>query len=106
MPKITFIAHNGQERAVTAEVGKSIMQAATQNLVPGLLADCGGSCSCATCHAYVDEPWSDQLPPASDDEKAMIECALHVQPASRLTCQIVMTAALDGIVVRTPLSQT
>ena len=106
MTKITFISHDGEQRTVDASTGQSIMQVATNNLVPGLIADCGGNCSCATCHAYVDAPWSEQLPAPSDDEKAMLECALHVQPNSRLTCQVHVTAGMDGIVVRTPVSQT
>jgi ferredoxin, 2Fe-2S len=105
MPKIIFIAQNGEENAVHAEVGDSVMKAAMNSMVPGLIADCGGNCSCATCHAYVDTPWLEKLPAPSDDEKAMLECALHVEPSSRLTCQVFMTPELDGMVIRTPVSQ-
>ena len=106
MPRITFISHAGEERAAHAEVGDSVMQVAMNNVVPGLLADCGGNCSCATCHVYVESPWFEKLPVPSADEQAMLECALHVQPNSRLTCQIHVTPDLDGMVIRTPVSQT
>lgn len=106
MPKIIFIEHSGASRSVEAEAGQTLMAVAVQHMVPGLVADCGGNCSCATCHAYIDAPWQDQLAPPSDDEKAMLECALHVEANSRLTCQVVVTPAMDGMVVRTPVSQT
>lgn len=106
MAKITFIENSGASRTVEAEDGQTLMTVAVNHMVPGLIADCGGNCSCATCHAYIDAPWLDQLTPPSDDEKAMLECALHVESNSRLTCQVVVTAALDGMVVRTPISQT
>ena len=88
MPKITFIEHDGTERIVEADAGRSVMQAATDHLVPGILADCGGNCACATCHVYVDESWRARLPSPSNEEREMIECALHVQHNSRLSCQI------------------
>jgi 2Fe-2S ferredoxin len=106
MPKITIIEFNGTVHDIEADNGASVMQAATSNLVPGILADCGGSCSCATCHVYVDAAWLDRLPAASSTEKDMIECALHVQDNSRLSCQIQLDADLDGLVVRLPESQT
>jgi 2Fe-2S ferredoxin len=91
---------------VAADAGRSVMQAATDHLVPGILADCGGNCACATCHVYVDESWRAKLPPPSKEEREMIECALHVQENSRLSCQIPVTAELDGLVIRLPESQT
>jgi ferredoxin, 2Fe-2S len=106
MPKIIFISHDGTERSVDAEVGQSVMQVAINNLLPGIIADCGGNCSCATCHTYIDEAWLDKLPAASSDELAMIDCALNTQANSRLSCQIRMTPQLDGVIVRTPASQT
>ncbi|WP_454752834.1 2Fe-2S iron-sulfur cluster-binding protein [Cupriavidus necator] len=106
MPNITFIEHNGTSRTVEAELGQSVMQAAMNQLLPGLVADCGGYCSCATCHAYVDDAWISRIPPAGDDEKAMLECVLHIEANSRLTCQITVTPELDGMVLRTPISQT
>jgi 2Fe-2S ferredoxin len=106
MPKITFIEHSGTEHQVDAQVGQSVMQVATTNMVPGIIADCGGNCSCATCHVYVDETWRAHMPEASKDEKEMIDCALHVQENSRLSCQIHVTPELDGLVIRLPESQT
>ena len=105
MSQIIYIQHNGTQHRVDATTGKSLMQNAVDNLVPGIIADCGGCCSCATCHGYIDEAWLGKVAPASDDEKAMLDGALDVNGNSRLTCQIVMSEALDGIVVRLPASQ-
>ena len=105
MPKLTIIEFNGKEHHLQAEEGKSVMQTAVENLVPGIVGDCGGSCSCATCHAYVDPAWLDRLPAQSENEKLMLDGALNVEPNSRLTCQIAVTEELDGLVVRTPSSQ-
>jgi 2Fe-2S ferredoxin len=105
MPRITFIQHDGTEHALDVVAGQSVMQAAVSNGVPGIIADCGGSCSCATCHVYVDEAWRSRLPVAEQAEKDMVECALHVQENSRLSCQIKVVEELDGLVVRIPESQ-
>lgn len=105
MPKIVFIEHSGTERVVDAEIGKSVMQIALDNMIPGIVGDCGGSCSCATCHAYVDPAFAGKLPPQSETEVMMLEGALETQQNSRLTCQLTMTPELDGLVVRTPASQ-
>ena len=106
MPTIKFIEYDGTEHLVRAEVGQSVMQVATNHQVPGILGDCGGSCSCATCHGYVDESCIDRVPPPGVDERDMIACALDVHDNSRLTCQIRMTPELDGIVIHLPQSQT
>ena len=106
MPKITFIEHTGQEHVVDSEIGQSVMQAAINNAVPAIVADCGGNCSCATCHVYVDAGWVKCVTPPSQGETDMLECALHIQETSRLSCQIAVTAELDGLVVRLPESQT
>jgi 2Fe-2S ferredoxin len=105
MPTITFIQFNGEERKVPAEVGQSAMQAGMNSMVPGIVADCGGACSCATCHVYVDPKWESKVTPPVQTEKDMIECALHIQPNSRLSCQIQITPELDGLVLRLPESQ-
>ena len=105
MPRITFIQHDGAEQTLDVAPGQSVMQAAMSNGVSGIIADCGGSCSCATCHVYVDEAWRDRVPPQSPAEKDMVECALHVQENSRLSCQIKVVDELDGLVVRIPESQ-
>lgn len=105
MPKITFIEHDGTEHTIDVATGQSAMQAAMSNQVPGILADCGGSCSCATCHVYVDEAWREKLPPPSSSEQDMIDCALHVEQGSRLSCQIELVEGLDGLTLRIPESQ-
>jgi Ferredoxin len=105
MPRITFIEHDGTEHRLDVATGQSVMQAAMSNNVPGIIADCGGSCSCATCHVYVDPGWRDRVQPPSSSEKDMVECALHVQETSRLSCQIKVVDELDGLVVRIPESQ-
>jgi ferredoxin, 2Fe-2S len=105
MPKITFIEFSGKEHVLEAEAGKSLMQAAIDAMVPGIMADCGGSCSCATCHCYVDEAWISRLPAIQSAEQDMLECALEPQANSRLSCQIRITQQVDGLVVRLPQSQ-
>jgi 2Fe-2S ferredoxin len=103
--KIIFIEHNGTEHTVESEAGKSLMQVAIGNGVPGIAADCGGCMACATCHAYVDPAWVDKLPAIGDEEAAMLETCTNPQPNSRLTCQINVLPELDGIVLRLPESQ-
>ena len=106
MPTLTIIEFNGTEHQLEAEVGKSAMQAAVDGLVPGILADCGGSCSCATCHCYVDEAWAEKVGQPSAHECDMLEAAsAELRPTSRLSCQITVTDALDGIVVYLPETQ-
>jgi len=102
MPKITFIQANGETKIIDAEVGKSVMEAAVRNGVSGIPADCGGACSCATCHCYINDAFLGRLNPASADELDMLEFADNVQPNSRLTCQIKMQDQLDGLVVTIP----
>ena len=106
MPKITFVEFGGQRHEVAVEVGQSVMAAAMNNMVPGIIADCGGNCACATCHVYVDAPWDARTVKPTKEENDMIECALHTRPASRLSCQVKITAELDGLVVMLPESQT
>lgn len=105
MPKILFIEHSGKEHVVNAEVGKSVMQNAIENLIPGIIGDCGGACSCATCHGYVDPAWECKVAPKNESEEAMLDGALRVESNSRLTCQIMVTSEHDGLVVRLPVSQ-
>ena len=105
MPKITFIEFSGAEHVVQEEVGRSLMQAAVDHLVPGIVADCGGSCSCATCHGYIDPAWCELVPVATANELSMLECVLDGAENSRLTCQIRITPELDGLIVRLPKSQ-
>ena len=101
MPKVTFIEADGMRREVDATPGDSAMQAATHNGVAGIIGECGGSCICATCHCYVDEAWMERLGPPGDAEAELLEFEAHaVRPESRLACQIVITDALDGLVLR------
>ena len=105
MPKIKYIDDNGKEREVEVPLGWSVMECAVKNLVPGIDADCGGACACATCHVYVDPAWVGKLPPKEEMEESMLDFAQEVKPNSRLSCQLKVTPALDGLVVRTPKSQ-
>ena len=105
MPKVKFIAFDGAETEVEAAEGLSLMQAAVNNGVAGIVAECGGACSCATCHVHIEPEWFDKLPAAADAEKEMLEFAVNPQPTSRLSCQIKLSADLDGLVARTPESQ-
>ncbi len=107
MSHITYILPDGEAQTIDAADGASVMHTAVTNGVPGILADCGGACSCATCHVYVDSDWVGRLPAISEDEEGMLECtASERRPNSRLSCQIEMTDALDGIVVKTPETQS
>lgn len=105
MPKIVFVQPDGSQQTIDAADGQSIMEAATNNLVPGIVADCGGGCSCATCHVYVDDAWVAKLQPADEIEQAMLEGAIDPNERSRLSCQLRMSATLDGIVVHVPAAQ-
>ena len=102
MAKITFIEHNGTEHVVDVDNGTSVMNAAIDNLVPGIDADCGGQCSCATCHVYVDPAWVEASGSPDDQEESMLDLNPERQESSRLSCQIEVTDALDGMVVRLP----
>jgi 2Fe-2S ferredoxin len=105
MPKITYIEHNEKEHVAEVPIGWTVMEGAVKNRIPGIDADCGGACACATCHVYVDPGWLPKLAPRQDMEEQMLDFAQDVKPNSRLSCQIKVTAALDGLIVRTPKSQ-
>jgi 2Fe-2S ferredoxin len=105
VPKITFIEADGAEHVIEVPVGWSLMEGAVKNHVPGIDADCGGACACATCHVYVDPKWIAALPVKTDIEDAMLDFALVTGPGSRLSCQIRVTSDMDGLVVRLPFSQ-
>lgn len=103
MPKVTFVQPNGQRIDVVVEEGDSLMRSAVVNDVVGIDADCGGSLACATCHVYVDEAWINRLPPLAEAENEMLDStACERLPNSRLSCQIRISAQLDGLVVRLP----
>ena len=105
MPSITFIEFSGEEHVLEAEDGQSLMQLAVDNMVPGIGGECGGACSCATCHGYIDESQLALLPAKLKDEVYMLEGALEVRENSRLCCQIKFREALDGLKVSLPESQ-
>jgi len=107
MPKITFIEHNGTPHTVEATIGRSVMEAAVNNNIRGIDADCGGECACATCHVYIEPEWLGKvgLPADGSQEASMLSFAAVTQPDSRLSCQIQFTAELDGLVVRMPEGQ-
>ena len=107
MPKVTYIEFDGTPHEVEVPVGLSVMRGAVNNGVPGIDADCGGECACATCHVYVEPEWLDRtgLPEPESMEASMLSFAAVTEPNSRLSCQITMTDALDGLVVRMPEGQ-
>ena len=106
MVKVTFVEPDGSERALEGDVGFSVMEVAVRNGVAGIDADCGGACACATCHVYVDPEWFGTVGAPGDMEKDMLEFAGEPRETSRLSCQIRLTAALDGLKVTVPESQS
>jgi len=105
MPNIVYVENDGQEHMIDVPAGWSVMDGAVKNTVRGIDADCGGACACATCHVFVDQAWIGKLPAASEMETEMLALAEDVVPTSRLSCQIVVSHELDGLVVRMPESQ-
>ncbi|MDA1077044.1 MAG: 2Fe-2S iron-sulfur cluster-binding protein [Proteobacteria bacterium] len=102
MPKITYVEHNGKTHEVDAENGLSVMRAAIDHGVPGIDADCGGECSCATCHVIISADWMARVGKPHDDEESMLDLNPEREANSRLSCQIEVTNALDGLVVQLP----
>ena len=100
MPTVTYVEPSGRTRVVEAPAGTTVMEAAIDNDVAGIVAECGGACSCATCHVYVDPDWLAKLAPPDSQEDGMLDCVLDRRANSRLSCQIVLTDELDGLVVR------
>ncbi len=105
MPKITYIEQNNKEHTIDVPNGNSVMEGAVQNDIPGIDADCGGSMACATCHVYVDEKWAEKIPLKDDGEQDMLDMAYEPNKDSRLSCQIIVTENLDGLIVRLPTKQ-
>lgn len=105
MPQITFTDSQGNSRTVEGDIGATVMETAIKNNVPEIEAECGGACSCATCHVYVDEAWKDKVGSPNEQEASMLGFVDSVKDTSRLSCQITVTAALDGLVVHLPESQ-
>jgi 2Fe-2S ferredoxin len=105
MPKITYIEHGGKSHTIEVSNGLSVMEGAVQNNIPGIDADCGGSMACATCHVYVKEEWFNKLPKKEDGEEDMLDMAFEPKKNSRLSCQLMISDQLDGLVVNLPEKQ-
>ena len=103
--QVTYIEDNGKAHAVEVTEGWSLMEGAVKHLIPGIDADCGGACACATCQVYVAQGWEEKLPPKSDLEETMLDFAQAPKPNSRLSCQLRMSSELEGLTVRLPDSQ-
>lgn len=105
MPKITYVEQSGTKHEVDVAPGLNLMEGAVNNLVPGIDADCGGACACATCHIYIEPEWAEKAGTKTDMEETMLDFAEGVQDTSRLACQIKVSEDLDGLVVRLPEAQ-
>jgi len=105
MVKVTFVDHSGSSRTVDVEAGATLMEAAIRNAIPGIEAECGGACACATCHVYVGEDWKDKTGSPTPMEEDMLDFGFDVRPTSRLSCQIKITEDLEGLTVSTPERQ-
>ena len=106
MPKITYKDKDGNSKTIEVEKGLTVMEGAVQNDIPGIDADCGGSMACSTCHVYVEEKWFDKIPKAEAAEVDMIDMAYEPKKNSRLSCQLIVTNELDGLIVTTPEKQS
>ena len=105
MPKITYITFDGSKHTVEVPIGLTVMEGARDNNIPGIEADCGGACACATCHVYVQKEWFAKLPPKEDTEEDMLDFAFDVRENSRLSCQLTVSDELDGLIVDLPEKQ-
>ena len=105
MPKITYIQPEGTTQAIEAEIGSTVMETAVDHDVHGIVAECGGACSCATCHVYVDPEWLHRLPAPDAQEDGMLDCVIDRRQSSRLSCQIGVTEEIDGLTVNVPEAQ-
>jgi len=106
MAQITYVDHLGKKKTIEVENGLTVMEGAIQNDIPGIDADCGGSMACATCHVYVDNEWYGKIPKAEEAEQDMIDMAFKPKKNSRLSCQIIVSDELNGLIVTTPEKQT
>lgn len=105
MAVVKFVNHDGEVRAVDAAIGSNLMQVALDNGIDEILAECGGACSCATCHCYIDDAWVSKVPPADPIETSMLGCVLEQKANSRLSCQIIVSDDLDDLTVHLPAAQ-
>ena len=106
MPKITYITHDNQNYTIDVQNGLTVMEGAIQNDIPGIDADCGGGMACATCHVYVEDSWFNKIPKAEEAEQDMIDMAYKPKKNSRLSCQIVVSDEISGLIVTTPEKQS
>ena len=106
MTKITYIDKQKNSKTIDVENGLTVMEGAIQNDIPGIDADCGGSMACATCHVYVEEKWLDKLPKVEEAEVDMIDMAFEPKKNSRLSCQLIVSDELNGLIVSTPEKQS
>ena len=106
MAKITYIEHSGKSHTIEVQNGLTVMEAAVQNNISGIDADCGGSMACATCHVYVKEEWFNKLPKKEDGEEDMLDMAYEPNKFSRLSCQVIVSDELDGLIVSIPSKQS
>ena len=106
MPKIIYVTHDDQTHTVEVQNGLTVMEGAVQNDIPGIDADCGGGMACATCHVYVNDDWFDKIPPKEDGEEDMLDMAYEPKKNSRLSCQLIVSDLLDGLVVNIPEKQS
>jgi 2Fe-2S ferredoxin len=105
MPRITFVQPDGSRETIEVPAGRTAMEAARDNNIRGIRAECGGECSCSTCHCYVDPSWIGRVPNKNDDEASLIEFAYEPRDVSRLACQLLVTESLDGLVLHVPEKQ-
>ena len=105
MAKINFVDHSGETRSIDADAGSTVMEVAIRNSIPGIEAECGGACACATCHVYIDDAWMERVGAPTPMEEDMLDFGYDIKPNSRLSCQIKISDALDGLVVITPERQ-
>ena len=105
MAKITYIEHSGKSHTIKVQNGLTVMEGAVQNDIPGIDADCGGSMACATCHVYVKEEWFNKLPKKEDGEEDMLDMAYEPRKFSRLSCQLIVSDELEGLVINLPVKQ-
>lgn len=104
MPDVTYILHDGRELTIDVPIGQSVMDGSVRNNLPGIVAECGGSCSCATCHVYVDEAWQDAFDEVTGEERDLLEFADGSRANSRLACQLIISETSDGVRVVVPTS--
>mgnify|MGYP001221889508 CR=1 FL=1 len=105
MAKVTYVQADGGAKEVEIPTGQSVKDGAVDNLIPGILAECGGACACATCHIYIGEDWVDKVGKAEDVEKDMLDFTIDPRDSSRLSCQVYISDDLDGLVVHVPAEQ-